>query len=685
MTIQPKMSIKNMKYRAWAVSIGVATLLVAGQSPGVGTRRFVLDTGADFKNGDLKGVAVDSTGRLRPGFDLGEVRVTDASVIWSALQRKDGSVLLGTGNEGKLLSVKGAKVSLLAETKALVITSLVEGFGGDVFMGTLPEGKVLKLSGGKVTDFVKLEGTEHIWQLAYDAASRSLYAATGPEGKLWRIDANGRAQVHFDAQEKHLMSVAVGKGVVYAGASDKAKLYAIKAPGRASVLYDFGRTEVRGIQVGPKGEVYAIANQVSGSGVTSTIGRRRSASTAGPAAKPSPTGGKGTLYRFSPDGRPEQLLDDTSEHFVSLSLGRDGKPYVGTGVQGRVYTVDDAHNEILVADVDARQVNVLLFGGQKRFLGASDPAVLHPVRGVGGADSTWTSKVLDSGLRARFGRLSWDATGPIEISTRTGNTEEPDTTWSAWSAGTTTPKDVGSPRGRFIQVRARWRQGKASELSRLTIPFVTDNLRAVITSIDTGSSNSSSKSTASGGPVSSKAEASVSLNWKVDNPDSDELRYRLEYRLVGAKTWYDLLPPGEKLTSTSHKWKTEDLPEGRYRVRVTVSDEHSNPPEQVTRHQLESGIVIVDNSPPRIEGLKLTGTRLTANVVDGVGPIQRIEVSRAGSDEWFPFHPKDGIFDEAKEELDADIKSLLGQGPAVLAVRVYDEGNNFVVRNVAAR
>ena len=65
-----------------------------------------------------------------------------------------------------------------------------------------------------------------------------MFAATGPEGKLFRIGADGNAQVYFDAEEQHLMSVAVAPGVVYAGASDKAKLYAISGPGRANASCD---------------------------------------------------------------------------------------------------------------------------------------------------------------------------------------------------------------------------------------------------------------------------------------------------------------------------------------------------------------------------------------------------------------------------------------------------------------
>ena len=79
----------------------VSLLLLADtQAAAVGTRRFVLDDTADLKGGDLKGVALDSDGHVRAGFSLGAVPATDATSVWSALPMPDGSLLLGTGNEG---------------------------------------------------------------------------------------------------------------------------------------------------------------------------------------------------------------------------------------------------------------------------------------------------------------------------------------------------------------------------------------------------------------------------------------------------------------------------------------------------------------------------------------------------------------------------------------------------------
>ncbi len=651
----------------------------------VGTRRFELSRAKDFRGGDLKGVAIDSTGRVHAGLNLGAVPIAEAQSIWATLRRSDGSILLGTGNEGKLLEVRGATVKVLAETQGLVIPALTEAWGGAVLLGTMPSGEVLKWQGGKLTRLAKLKDAEHVWALAYDSNSRVVYAGTGPSGKLYRIDEAGNAQLHFDAEEEHLMSVAVaqrkGGSVVFAGSSDRAKLYELRAPGRASVLYDFDSTEIRSLLVAADDSLYAVANEIKGRGSSSSSDRKGRAST-------SKTTGSGVLYRFSADGTPERLLESKSEHLVGLALDQAGHPYVGTGVHGRVYSVDDTHNDVLMADTEERMIGALALTGQGPFVASSDPAVLHPVKGIGGTDAVWTSRPLDAGLRAQFGRLDWDATAQLELSTRSGNTKKPDDTWSDWSKPVTEPGMVTSPAARYVQIRARWNRDPQAVLSNITLPFVTDNLRAVLTevTVDTPSNDLVSHGDegvgASGGPVTDRADPVVKLEWKVDNPDEDELRYRLRYKMLSSNRWVSILPPRQTLTKRQFDWDTSDLPEGRYHVRVEASDEISNPPDRVKKHQLQSGIVTVDNTPPAIVSLRNEGARVIGTAVDGVGPIARIEMSVAGTDEWYPFFPQDGIYDEQREDFDLNVSTLVPRGGGVVSIRVYDQMNNFVVRHV---
>jgi hypothetical protein len=664
-----------------------AASLLAAPAAAVGTRSFQLSSIEDFKGGDLTGVSVDSNGNVRAGLNLGSLAVPEAESVRSALAVGD-AVLLGTGNSGKIFRVAGGKYELAATTDEWVVTSMVTGWNGDVYAATYPDGKVFKVAagqkGGAAEVFAALPGAEDVWGLAFDPKGKALYAATGPEGKVFRLDQGGHAQVYYKSDDPNVMSVAVADdGTVYAGTSGKALLYKITGPGRATVLYDFEAEDVASIAVAPSGAVYAVANKYSDSFVAPK--RNKPGPPTPQAAKPARPG-KGLLMRFSKDGVPEQMLDDDDSHYTSLAIGDDGQPYVGAA-EGRLYTVDDNHLERLVAKTDERQIGALIMAGKRHFVVGSDPAVLHEVKSVGGADAVWTSKVLDAGLRATYGRLDWRSTGAVELSIRSGNTATPDTTWNPWSPPLAAP---GLPRmapARYTQIRARWAREPAAVLREVHLYFVTDNARAIITSIDASQRGPKSLKQgvqASGGEAP-HANSSVKISWKVDNPDQDEMRYRLFYRLDSEPQWRPMLKPAEKLTSSDYSWDTSALPEGTYRILVEGTDELANPPDRVQKHSLTSGPVLVDNTPPVFKSLELRGRRLAGEVVDGVGPIARIEVSVAGTDEWRPIFPKDGVFDQPAEAFDADVSAVVPPGSFIVAVRAYDTAGNMVSRNVEAR
>jgi hypothetical protein len=104
------------------------------------------------------------------------------------------------------------------------------------------------------------------------------------------------------------------------------------------------------------------------------------------------------------------------------------------------------------------------------------------------------------------------------------------------------------------------------------------------------------------------------------------------------------------------------------------------------RHGLETAPVLVDNTPPVFKSFAVQGRRLRAEVVDGLGPIARVEVSFDGRMLWQPLGAADGIFDTADEAIDTDLTPIFPAGPGahLVTVRAYDAAGNFVVREVAA-
>ena len=655
----------------------------------VGTRTFVLDTLEKLSGGDLKGVAVSSDGAVRAGFTLGNAPIPEASASFSALTLADGTTLVGTSPMGKVYKLTGDTLSTFAETGSLAVTSMVQARNGTVFAATIPDGKIFKITQGKAELFTTLPEASHVWALVVDRTGTGLFAATGPDGKVFRVEPTGASSVYYRSTEGHLVSLAMAdNGDLLAGSSGKGNLYRITGPGRATVLATLPGEEVKAVVVS-KGTIWAIANEY---GEPPELPKRSPAAgrtPAGPSSSTHSKAGKGGLYRFDAHGQPERMMKHDDTHYLALAIDEQGRPYVGTGANGRIYTVDDAHVVTLLADTDERQIGALNVSGGKGFVATSDPPVAHRILGRGGPDAVWTSKVLDATLHARFGHLSWRSTGALELSTRSGNTTAPDATWTAWSAPLTAPGTITSAAGRYVQVRARWARDPNAVLTEVTIPFVTDNVRPVVTEISAAVKAGPTKEPtttvpASGGEVA-KHDSVVKVTWKVENPDSDPLRYRIAFKREGQAQWRDALKPDDVHTKPELDWDTAALPEGKYRVRVEASDEPANPPDQVQKHALESETVLVDNTPPRIDTLEIAGRRLRAHVVDGTSPIARVEMAVDGKLEWRPLGAADGIFDTLDERIDSDVSALVPPGSHIVVVRAFDSAGNAVTRDIETR
>jgi hypothetical protein len=687
-----------MRSRAlWPVGATLAAVALApSDARAVGTRTFELDSLEKLSGGDIKGVSVGADGVVRAGWTLGNVALPSGTgtTATCAVALPDGSLLVGTGPSagGKVVRIDGDRATLFADTKENAVNALAVDRAGAVYAATTSN-KIYRVTQGKADVFATLEDIDSVFALVVDKTG-ALFAGTGSDGKVMRVLPGAASTVYYKTDEPFVVSLATdADGAIYAGTSGAGLLYRIVGPGRATVLYDFPGEDVHAVAVAPDRTVWALANEEpsgssesdSGSSKRST-GGRAAPGPASAAGKSKP--GKGSLWRFDGQGRPERVMHHDDFHYVSLALDDRGTPYVGTGAEGRVYTVDDAHRVSLVTDTDERQVGALVVGARARWVIGSDPATVHRVVAIGGPDAVWTSKALDAGLRARFGHLTWSGSGSLEVSTRTGDRQTPDTTWSTWSAPVAQGGSTTSPPGRFVQVRARLRDA-GSTIANLSLPFVTENLRAVVTEVaarQKGATHEAKEGLVSSGAEPPKHDSIVHVSWKVDNPDSDELRYRVQFRREGDARWIEATRPDEVLTKAELDWDTAALPEGRYRVRVDASDEISNPPADAMRHALETAPVLVDNTPPVFKAFAVQGRRLRAEVVDGLGPIARVEVSFDGRMLWQPLGAADGIFDTADESIDADLTALLPAAPGahLVTVRAYDAAGNFVVREVAA-
>src|SRR5205823_375254 len=116
---------------------------------------FQAATQADFLKGDVENLSIDTHGRLVLGPATELVYETSAPFVWSIVPGTDGSLFVGTGNEGKVFRVDAeGKGSLFFDAAELEAHALAPGPNGGLYVATSPDGKIYKVDrDGSRTEF----------------------------------------------------------------------------------------------------------------------------------------------------------------------------------------------------------------------------------------------------------------------------------------------------------------------------------------------------------------------------------------------------------------------------------------------------------------------------------------------------------------------------------------------------
>jgi len=687
-------------------------VVVSGSALATTTRLFRQTTAKDFEEGEATATLVVPPGEVLPGMKSTRVAI-DASFAWcAALSRDQGTAYFGTGDRGRIFTVGSAGTGgakLLAEIDAPWVTALALRPDGSLLAGSTPGGRIFAIDTktGKSSVFARLP-TEHVWAIDHDAARATTYAATGDSGKIFAIDTKGAARLLWDSGDKHVMSLAKDGNALLAGTADKAMLFRVHADGRAEALHDFDADEVRAIVRG-KGAIYLAVNDFENpadakdpppAGAQPAKGTRIVAGPApasGAIARTDAVKAKAAIYRLDDDGRIEQLFALADGYFTTLLLDEKGNLLASAGSQGKIYRIAPDRTVALAADISERQVLSMVQTREGLLVGSGDIGAVYRVRPAQGAESTYLGKVLDAETPARWGHVWWTGSRDLVLETRSGNTGKPDASWSAFHhlADVSHPSgentgSVRSPGGRYLQYRATL-PGRDSVLKDISIYYAPHNQRARITEVFLGDapalaapSTGATAAAVTPSAGSGRAHAStLKLRWKVENPDNDELIYKLWFRQEGDSVWRSLGGP-DPLSKPEYDWNTDSVADGRYVIRVWASDEKVTPADRALDHRFESPPFLVDNTKPEVLGLVAKGGTVVGRAHDAASVISAIEFAVDGG-EWRPAQADDGLLDERDEGFTVALPKSLGPGPHIINVRAWDSADNVGSARVEIR
>ena len=123
----------------------------------------------------------------------------------------------------------------LAGLDATHVWDMVEDRDGNLFVATGDEGKIYKVPAQGKPTVVHAGEQGQVLCLAL-ASDGSIYAGTGPHGQILRIDPRGKTKVFSETGESYVWSLAIDpKGqALYAGTGPHGRIYRINGDGKAT-------------------------------------------------------------------------------------------------------------------------------------------------------------------------------------------------------------------------------------------------------------------------------------------------------------------------------------------------------------------------------------------------------------------------------------------------------------------
>lgn len=235
----------------WAAALAAIPLCFASS-----TRTWTTASFADFEKGDLKGVALRSDGRITLAPRTVELFDSGLAYIW-ALARDSKGILYAAGGPGaRVFRYGGTKFEKVAEFDAVEVHSLAIDAQDRVYAATFPDGKIYRLNpGGKPEEFFNPK-CKYIWSMLFDR-SGSLLVATGDEGQIFRVTPGGKSSVFFRSDDTHVRSLAFSGPDLIAGTDPTGLVIRVDSKGEGFVLYQLPKREVTSVAVAPDGSIYA--------------------------------------------------------------------------------------------------------------------------------------------------------------------------------------------------------------------------------------------------------------------------------------------------------------------------------------------------------------------------------------------------------------------------------------------
>ena len=291
----------------------------------------------DFEKGDRKNLSLSSDGRLRLGPQFEEILDSSSVYLWALAGDSKGNLYAGGGGPGGpgarvYIVPPDGKGKVLAELDGLEVHALAVDSQDRVYAATSPDGKVYRLSFSAKPEVFFDPKAKYIWGMVFDSHG-NLFVATGDRGEVFVVTPGGQGKVFYKTPETHVRSMAIdAQDNLIVGTEPGGLIVRVSAKGEGFVLYQAAKREITAVAVAHDGSVYAAGVGNKTPGAVPTFGAGGAMPSAPPAAMSAhgapPGSGEPMMQRPTPSAAPPAPVPPTPIAGGSelYRIDKDGAP-----------------------------------------------------------------------------------------------------------------------------------------------------------------------------------------------------------------------------------------------------------------------------------------------------------------------------------------------------------------------
>jgi len=256
-----------------------------------GTRTWEQSKFEDLTKGTATGVAIRSSGglELAPAFKL--LYATPSTYIWAVASDDAGNVYAATGSPARVYRISpDGQATIIFEPRELQVQTLEVAPGGVIYAATAPDGKVYR---------IEHKAKEKGASPKADSKTEGKSDKEAPKDPVKPVlDSSWNSSEYFAPGTKYIWDLLLDKaGNLYVATGDRGEIYKVTPKGEHALFFKSDDTHIRVLALDAKGNVIAG------------------------------TDGSGLVYRISPAGEGFVLYSAPKKEITALALDREGNIY----------------------------------------------------------------------------------------------------------------------------------------------------------------------------------------------------------------------------------------------------------------------------------------------------------------------------------------------------------------------